>query len=198
MKNLLKEVGNLLSRLIGILAIQGAYHKHQEIIKKLGYATLLVKTETELNQVDALIMPGGESTAMVLILKKHHLWESLQKFCKIKPVFGTCAGAILLAKNTEKQDVSTLEIMDITISRNSYGRQIDSFETEVKFNDSKLIPAVFIRAPKITDYDRKNIQVLASDGNIPVILQQDNKIACTFHPELTGDTSVHEYFLTLN
>jgi 5'-phosphate synthase pdxT subunit len=187
-----------LSRLIGILAVQGAYHKHQEIVQKLGYSTILVKTVETLNQVDSLIMPGGESTAMILILKKHLLWEPLQNFCKNKPVFGTCAGAILLAKNTEHNAVDTLNIMDITISRNSYGRQIDSFETEVEFNKNKIIPAVFIRAPKIIKYNQDNIRVLAYHNKHPVIVQQGNKMACTFHPELTADNCVHEYFLNLN
>jgi len=188
-----------LSKKIGILAIQGAYHKHQEIIKSLGYEAILVKNNVQLQSIDYLIMPGGESTAMVLMLKKHHLWLELKEYCRHKPVFGTCAGAILLGQKNIKDNLDTLGIMDINISRNSYGRQIDSFETDIKIylnNKDNLFHSVFIRAPIITQIESK-IEVLASYNETPVLVKQNNKIACTFHPELTSNTLIHEYFINL-
>ena len=183
-------------QLIGILGIQGGFSKHQESVNRLGYKSLIVKTAIELQQVDKLIMPGGESTAMRLLLKKHSLWDNLKKFAKTKPIFGTCAGAILLAKSINGAEES-LDAIDIAIKRNSYGRQIASFEAalEVTLNNKiSVVPSMFIRAPQITCVG-KNIRVLAVHDNMPVLVQENNVMVATFHPELTNDDTICEYFL---
>lgn len=190
-----------MGRTIGVLSIQGAYEKHKVALLKLGVNVVLVRTRQELASVDKLIIPGGESTAIVTVLKKHFLWESLKEFCRTKPVFGTCAGAILLAKKTHGLERfgadNSLAIMDIEVRRNSYGRQLDSFKTflDIKFADkSKRIEAIFIRAPSIIDLDISKVQVLASLNNEPILVRQGNSLACTFHPELTDELSIHRYF----
>lgn len=186
---------------IGVLSIQGAYEKHKVALLKLGANVVLVRNSQELAAVDKLIIPGGESTTIVTVLKKHFLWESLKEFCRTKPVFGTCAGAILLAKKTHGLERfgtdNSLAIMDIEVRRNSYGRQLDSFKTflDIKFADkSKRIEAIFIRAPSIIDLDISKVQVLASLNNEPILVRQGNSLACTFHPELTDELSIHRYF----
>lgn len=189
---------------IGILAIQGGYLKHQKAVQKLGYKTLLVRTKQDLDSVDSLIIPGGESTAMIIILKKHSLWNELKLFCKHHPVFGTCAGTILLAKKSHGLESfgkdNTFSVMDIEVVRNSYGRQLDSFKTNLEVSISgllKTIPAVFIRAPQVIGFDEKKVKVLSYFENSPVLLQQNNYLACTFHPELTDSLDIHEYFCKL-
>ena len=186
---------------IGVLSIQGAYEKHRVALQKLGFNAILVRTSQELASIDKLIIPGGESTAIVTVLKKHFLWEDLKEFCRIKPVFGTCAGAILLAKKTHGLEKfgkdNSLAAMDTEVKRNSYGRQLDSFKTFIDVNladKSKRIEAIFIRAPSIIGLDASKVQVLASLNSEPVLVRQGNLLACTFHPELTDELSVHSYF----
>lgn len=184
------------NQLIGILGIQGGFSKHQESVNRLGYKSLIVKTAVELQQVDKLIMPGGESTAMRLLLKKHGLWDNLKEFVKTKSIFGTCAGAILLAKSIDGAEES-LGAIDITIKRNSYGRQIASFETalEVTLNNKiSVVQSMFIRAPQIIHVG-EHVKVLASYENMPVLVEENNVIVATFHPELTNDDTICEYFL---
>lgn len=192
------------SKIIGILAIQGAYLKHQKAIEKLGYKTLLVRNKQDLDPVNSLIIPGGESTTMVIILKKHNIWDEIKSFCKYHPVLGTCAGTILLAKKSHGLEHygedNTFSIMDIEVVRNSYGRQLDSFKTnlEVSISDSvKTIPAIFIRAPQVIRFDEQKVKVLSYCEDSPVLLQQNNYLACTFHPELTDRLDIHEYFCKL-
>lgn len=184
---------------VGVLAIQGGFAKHSELLERLGYDVLLVKTEKELNSVDKLILPGGESTTMRTLLQKHKLWDSLKEFCKRRPTFGTCAGAILLAQCIDDGGAESLAAIDIDASRNSYGRQINSFTTEVIFkttNTSTKIPASFIRAPIISRIGN-NVSVLATLDGHPVVVQDGFCLACTFHPELTLDYTIHNYFLSL-
>ncbi|HBM17202.1 MAG TPA: pyridoxal 5'-phosphate synthase glutaminase subunit PdxT [Lentisphaeria bacterium] len=190
-----------MSQTIGVLSIQGAFEKHRIAFEKLGLKVLYVRSIAELEKIDKLVIPGGESTAMVTILKKHDLWFPLKKFCSEKPVFGTCAGAILLAKKThglEKFGVdNSFSVMDIEVKRNSYGRQLDSFKTflDIKINNnSKKIESIFIRAPSIMDVDSAKVEILASFKKEPVFVRQGNKLAVTFHPELTDDLSIHQYF----
>ena len=182
---------------VGILALQGGYNLHEKVCKELGYKTLLVKNAYQLN-VDSLIIPGGESTTMIKILNNEKWFQSLKKFASRKPVFGTCAGAILLSNYAEDDAFKTLNAIDITIKRNAYGRQIDSFTSKVilelnkKYFDTQ---ATFIRAPIITKKS-KNVVVLAEHEGNPVLVEENNVLAATFHPELSNDSSVHEYFLT--
>ncbi len=190
-----------MAQTIGVLSIQGAYEKHKTALEKLGVNSVLVRTIQELDSVDKLVIPGGESTSIVTILKKHLIWDKLKEFCKIKPVFGTCAGAILLAKKTHGLEKfgndNTLAVMDIEAKRNSYGRQLDSFKTFVEVNlsdKSARVEAIFIRAPSIIGLDSSKVQVLASLNNEPVLVRQGNALACTFHPELTEELFIHRYF----
>lgn len=183
--------------LVGILALQGGYHLHEKVCKELGYETLLVKNSQQLN-VDSLIIPGGESTTMIKILNNEKFFQSLQEFALKKPVFGTCAGAILLSRYAEKEDFKTLNAIDIKIKRNAYGRQVDSFTSKIQINLYKShfdFQATFIRAPIITATGEK-VVVLAEHEGYPILVEENNVLAATFHPELSDDTSVHEYFLS--
>lgn len=195
---------------VGILAIQGGYHAHQTMIESLGHHVQLVKLPEDLDNIDRLVIPGGESTTLALLLKKHGAWEPLKQFCQTHPVFGTCAGSILLAKQITP-NADTFGIIDITINRNGYGRQLESFETEITVSlhnrnqragtetrpyDTQEIPAIFIRAPIIESVSN-NVSVLAQYQNHPVLVQHQKTLACTFHPELTQSTMIHEYFMSL-
>jgi pyridoxal 5'-phosphate synthase pdxT subunit len=182
--------------IIGILGIQGGFSKHQDTVNSLGYKSLIVKTAADLQKVDKLIIPGGESTTMRLLLKKHGLWPMLEEFTKTNPVFGTCAGAILLAKTINNHEES-LAAIDINIKRNSYGRQIASFVTnlDVTLNHKIIrVPSMFIRAPQVTQVG-SNVHVLAKYDNLPVLLQEQHIMVATFHPELTNDTTICDYFI---
>ena len=183
---------------IGILGIQGAIQDHEKVIKKLNHTPLWVKTKEQFKSIDALILPGGESTTMIKLLKAFDLWSSLSGYINDGlPVFATCAGMILLSKkidNYQKQD--TLDILDIHVDRNGYGRQIQSFETDLNIPEigEKEYTAIFIRAPKITEYGDR-IRVYASYKNTPVLIAQNNILAAAFHPELTDDLRIHSFFI---
>lgn len=179
--------------LIGVLALQGAYAKHVEMIEKLHAKAKLVKTPNNLDLVDALIIPGGESTVQMDLIHRSGLFEPLQKFAHTKPIFGTCAGAILLATRLQECAMPTLSIMDITVRRNAYGTQIESFKDEILFNQEK-IPAIFIRAPVIEEIN-SNISILATYKETPILVQQGLHLAATFHPELSNNLSIHKYFI---
>jgi 5'-phosphate synthase pdxT subunit len=203
---------NLKNLYIGVLAIHGSVEEHLESLKKCGVKTLRVKTKEDLEKIDGLIIPGGESTTIGKLMN----WYSLDKILKEKikkgmPVYGTCAGAILLAKKISgSQKAQSLKIMDIEIERNAFGRQIDSFETMIELNlknqelkkekkqnlSSKIIPAIFIRAPKIKKIG-KNVKILAKFQNEAILVQEKNILAGTFHPELTKNLTVHKYFLEM-
>lgn len=195
---------------VGVLALQGGFQKHQEMLEQLGAETVQVRTKEDLEKCDGLILPGGESTTMTKLIEKNNLFSSVQNFCSKKPVLGTCAGAILLSKNADDNRVKPLQIMDFKINRNAYGRQVDSFITPVKIVGlKKEFEAIFIRAPKIILHSpplRKEhpqgikeqegvLKVLATYNNEPIFVQQNNKFAMSFHPELTDDARIHEMFL---
>lgn len=182
---------------IGVLDIQGSVEEHFDALKRLGVEPVLVKTLDSLEDVDALIMPGGESTTIGKLLRRVGLRDVLiERIRAGMPVWGTCAGAILLAKNIEgNQTPDGLKLMDVTVERNSYGRQLESFETRVEFNE-KEIPAVFIRAPRILKVG-DGLEVLAHEGSDIVAVREKNMLITTFHPEMTEDLSVYEYFLNL-
>jgi len=183
---------------IGILAVQGDFAAHAAMLHSLGAETTEVRTITDLQQCDALILPGGESTTQLQFLQEEGLGEEIKKFAaKKQPVFGTCAGAILLAARVNNPAQDSLGLLDMTILRNGYGRQLAS---EVSFGNSKLksepMEMVFIRAPIIESVG-PGVQVLAEFAGKPSLVQKGNILAATFHPELTSDSTVHQHFLGL-
>lgn len=189
-----------MTKCIGVLALQGAYQKHAIALEKLGAQTRLVKSADDFTQIDGLIIPGGESTTMGLLIQRYQLEPALQKLHHAqKPIWGTCAGMILLAKNIEQSDQYRLGFMDITVARNSYGRQIESFAAalDIPALGDNSFPATFIRAPKISQLNSLNIEILASHQEIPVFVRQGHLLASSFHPELSDDLRLHNYFLNL-
>ncbi len=182
---------------IGVLGIQGAYLKHEHVLKELGIQSVIVKYAAQLDKLDGLIIPGGESTVISRQLGFRLSWEDLYSFSKEKGVFGTCAGLILLGNGGSDPRVRQLGVLDAAIERNAYGSQIESFSEDVALSfDSKPFHAVFIRAPKILSWG-KNVQVLATLKNRPVMIRQDKLLGAAFHPELTDDVRIHEYFIQM-
>lgn len=182
---------------IGVLALQGAFREHRMVMEALGCQVVEVRKPEHLEGLSGLILPGGESTTIGKLLNDFHIMEPLrQKALEGFPIFGTCAGLILLSKNILSSDQPRLELMDTEVMRNAYGRQVDSFEIsfEVKGIEGGPMEAVFIRAPFIERVG-PGVQVLAEfDGKI-VVAQQGNLLVAAFHPELTEDFRLHEYFL---
>ena len=190
-----------MNKIIGILGMQGAIAEHQEILLQIPHTkTRIVKTAKDLDCIDGLILPGGESTAIGKLIDYFSLKEILrQKIISGLPVFGTCAGLILLAKNIENQTNTHLATMDITVKRNGYGSQLDSFSTNLlipTIDKNMPIPLVFIRAPYITKTD-KDVQILATLDNKIIAARQKNMLVSSFHPELTCDLRFHQYFLSM-
>lgn len=184
---------------IGVLALQGAFVEHISIIKALGHNAIEVRTIEELESVEAIILPGGESTAMGKLLNDFDMKKPLiNKIESGLPVWGTCAGMILLASKIEGSKDIHLGLMDITVKRNAYGRQLDSFITEEIVNSvsKEPVPMVFIRAPYIVDMKRDVKLIHKVEGNI-VAVRQKNMLATSFHPELTDNTKFHEYFINM-
>jgi 5'-phosphate synthase pdxT subunit len=183
--------------IVGVLAIQGDYEAHKAVLQRLGANVTLVRKPEQLDAIDAIVIPGGESSTFLNFLAERGFLDKLRDFVITKPAFGTCAGAILLAKEVENPPQQSLGVLDICIRRNAYGRQIDSSirEAETKLGAQPL-EMVFIRAPKITGTG-KGVEVLATENGDPVLVRQGNIMAATFHPELSNDTRVHEAFLKL-
>jgi 5'-phosphate synthase pdxT subunit len=179
---------------IGVLALQGDFDAHRKRLQELGAEVVLVKKPEQLDEIDGLVIPGGESSTFLKLLGEAG-FEKLKEFVRFKPTFGTCAGAILLAKEVENPSQTGLGAIDIGIRRNAYGRQIDSSIREGLFRGSP-IEMVFIRAPKIERLG-PGVEVLATEGNDPVVVRQGKTMAATFHPELTDDARVHKSFLDL-
>jgi len=185
---------------IGVLALQGDFAKHLEVLERLGVQPVQVRLPEHLDELDGLIIPGGESTTMGKLLGRFGLDKAIVKAAKHGlPVFGTCAGMILLAEKIEGSDQPRLGLIDMTVRRNAFGRQVNSFEVDLDVPElgDKPVRGVFIRAPFVTDVG-KDVQVMAKldDGQI-VMVRQGNVVAAAFHPELTDDTRVHEYFLRM-
>lgn len=178
---------------IGVLSLQGAVSEHIAQIETLGAKAIAVKSLSELQQVDALVLPGGESTAMRRLMHSSGLFQALKSFDK--PILGTCAGLILLANKLEGGEPPHLAKMNIQVQRNAFGRQVDSFQTDLMIKGfADPFPAVFIRAPYISRIGSE-VEVLAEwQGNV-VFAKQGNLLACAFHPELASDTRVVELFL---
>jgi 5'-phosphate synthase pdxT subunit len=179
---------------IGVLALQGDFDAHRKRLEELGATVVLVKKPEQLDEINGLVIPGGESSTFLKLLGKTG-FEKLKEFVRVKPTFGTCAGAILLASEVENPKQTGLGALDIGIRRNAYGRQIDSSIREGVFRGTP-IEMVFIRAPKICRLG-SDVEVLATEGGDPVVVRQGKAMAATFHPELTNDTSVHRAFLEL-
>ncbi|MBT3538509.1 pyridoxal 5'-phosphate synthase glutaminase subunit PdxT [Candidatus Parcubacteria bacterium] len=171
---------------IGILAIQGSVIEHEKILKKLNADYYLVRTKEDLSSLTHLIIPGGESTTMEKLLRTYNIWDILQEKINVKSlnVFGTCAGAILLSKLG----------MDIEIERNGFGSQLHSFYADIESDKFQNLKGVFIRAPKFTSHSN-DVIVLATYNDEPVLLEQNNMLACGFHPELNDEVRIHEWFL---
>lgn len=181
---------------IGVLAIQGDFAAHLRRLKDIGVDAIEVRRADELETVDGLIIPGGESTTMLKFLEGENLLAALRHFAESeKPIFGTCAGAILLAREVLNPPQTSMGLLDISIERNAYGRQVDSHISQVETNmDGGAMEAVFIRAPKIKSLGEA-VEVLATHGGEPVFVRQKNIFAATFHPELSNDERVHRLFV---
>lgn len=179
---------------IGVLAIQGDFAAHKKRLEELRADVVLVRKPEQLEEIDGLVIPGGESGAFLKILGEEG-FSKLREFVRLKPTFGTCAGAIMLAKEVTNPDQPGLGALDISIRRNAYGRQLDSSIREGIFTGAPL-EMVFIRAPKIERVG-PDVEVIATEGNDPVAVRQGRAMAATFHPELSADSRVHQEFLDL-
>ena len=185
---------------VGVLALQGDFREHREMLESMGHEVSEIRKPAQLDGLDALIIPGGESTTIARLILSNGFQQPLRDFCASgRPVWGTCAGAILLAREVDRLDRPGIETMEISVHRNAFGRQIDSFEADLDIAGLEGGPfhAVFIRAPGI-DSVRFPAQAIATldDGTI-VAARQDNLLATSFHPELTGDSRLHAFFLTI-
>jgi len=179
---------------IGVLALQGDFDAHRKRLEELGADVVLVKKPEELSEIDGLVIPGGESGTFLKLLGEDG-FAKLKEFVRAKPAFGTCAGCILLASDVENPRQTGLGALDITVRRNAYGRQIDSSIREGQFLGDP-IEMVFIRAPKIERVG-EGVEVIATEGSdkVPVLVRKGKTLAATFHPELSDDLRIHQYFL---
>jgi len=184
--------------IIGVLAVQGDFYKHIHALDAIGVQAKEIKSPKDLIDCDGLIIPGGESTTILKLITNSHLFEEIQKFGKKRPILGTCAGAILLANKVVNPPMQSLKLIDIEISRNAYGRQIDSFidRVEVSIDSNKeFIEGVFIRAPRILKIS-KDVKPLGFHKENIAIAESKDIIVSTFHPELTENFLIHKYFLS--
>lgn len=186
---------------IGLLAVQGAIAPHAEKLKELGAESVEVRRPKDLEGCDGIILPGGESTAMILLLHLNHLWEPLKDFVAKKPAWGVCAGTILLAKEVSHPVQESLGALSAQVERNSYGRQLDSFIGNLEMTapgrerfGQNEVEGVFIRAPRFRRLDSGVVTLLERDGE-PVMVEEGNVVASTFHPELSPSSTLHRYFL---
>lgn len=181
---------------IGVLALQGDFDAHKQRLEELGVAVVLVKKPEQLDELDGLVIPGGESSTFLRLLGEHG-FQRLGDFVRSKPTFGTCAGAIMLAREVQNPDQRGLGALDITIRRNAYGRQVDStvLSSLTKLEGGPL-EQVYIRAPRI-ERAGNGVEVLAERDGHPVLVRQGKTMAATFHPELSEDSRVHAEFLKL-
>ncbi|HXE90585.1 MAG TPA: pyridoxal 5'-phosphate synthase glutaminase subunit PdxT [Terriglobales bacterium] len=181
----------------GVLAIQGDFDAHRKRLEELGAEVVLVKKAEHLDAVDALVIPGGESTTFLKFLERGGFFERLRAFARTKPVFGTCAGAILLAREVLNPPQASLGALDVRVRRNAYGRQLES---SIRCGETRLaggpLEMVFIRAPRI-EAAGPGVEVLATESGDPVLVRQGKVMAATFHPELSADPRVHKAFLEL-
>jgi 5'-phosphate synthase pdxT subunit len=183
---------------VGVLALQGDFEAHERALECTGARTIQVRTPDELSQIDALVIPGGESTTMLKLLDATGLKPALAEFGRSKPIFGTCAGAILVAREVINPAQESFGFVDIGVARNAYGRQLDSRIVRIRPEATALpggdLEAVFIRAP-IIRRTGPSVRVLASYNGDPVLVEEGHHLVATFHPELTADTRVHQRFV---
>ncbi len=178
---------------VGVLALQGDFERHRRAIERAGAEAVEVRTAGELASVDGLVIPGGESSTMLKLLHDENLYEEVRRFAAERPIFGTCAGAILAAREVTHPAQESLGFLDIGVERNAYGRQIDSRIAHLDYEGTDL-EAVFIRAPVIRKTG-PDVKVLATYNGDPVLVEQGRHMAATFHPELTEDPRIHRRFL---
>ena len=182
---------------IGVLAVQGDFERHQKVLNKLQTENIPVRTLQQLKQCDALIIPGGESTTLIKLFHANRLIKGIQEFAKTKAIMGTCAGLIVLSNRVHNPPLQSLQLIDIEATRNAYGRQIDSFidEVDVTLGTNKItFEGIFIRAPKIKKVGQ-GVTCIGFHKEEVVIAENKQILVVTFHPELTDDTRIHEYFL---
>ena len=184
---------------VGVLALPGAFREHGDALTRLGATVREVRQLKDLDGLDAIVLPGGESTVMGKLLQEWSMLEPLrQRILAGMPVYGSCAGLILLCTDVEGSDQPRLGVLDATVRRNAFGRQVDSFETDLTLPDlgAEPVHAVFIRAPVLTRVG-PDVRVLAQVGSQAVAVRQNNVLGTSFHPELTDDPRLHQYFLTM-
>jgi pyridoxal 5'-phosphate synthase pdxT subunit len=185
---------------VGVLAIQGAFAKHIQLLTSLGVEAVEVRKPQDLEQCDALIIPGGESTAILRQLENFHFFPAFDAYVKEHPIFGTCAGMILMSKEVLADKIRPLGLIDITVERNAFGKQIESFRTDIDVQftakDHQWVSVLFIRAPRIR-HTGSDVEILATLDNEPILVRQGNYLAASFHSELAGDPSIHKYFLKM-
>lgn len=183
---------------IGVLALQGDFERHQATLDGLKVESLQIRNLTDLEKCQGLIIPGGETTTLIKLLKESGLFQHIQQFGAHNPILGTCAGLILLAAEVVNNPVKSFGLMDVTVERNAYGRQINSFIDMIKIElngKSQRFEGVFIRAPKILKIG-KGVKVLGRYAKKIVFVESEYHLACTFHPELSGNNLIHKYFLS--
>ena len=183
---------------IGVLAVQGAFVEHEQMLEKLKIPYVeLRKKEDLLKKYDGLILPGGESTVQGKLLKELDMFEKLQKQIQDgMPVFATCAGLILLAEKIENDDRQYFKTLSVTVKRNAYGRQLGSFFTEQEFKEVGVVPMTFIRAPYIESV-KEGVEILAKENGHIIAVREKNQIAVSFHPELDKDERIHKFFIEM-
>ena len=185
---------------VGVLALQGDFREHREMLERMGHRVSEIRKVEQLADIDSLIIPGGESTTIARLILSNGFQQPLREFCASgKPVWGTCAGAILLAKRVDNLDRPGIEAMDISVHRNAFGRQVDSFEADLHVEGIPGPPfrAVFIRAPLIQSVAGKAHAIATLEDGTIVAAREGNMLATSFHPALTGDSRLHELFLTM-
>ena len=186
------------NRVIGILALQGDFIEHEFVLKQIGVQSKQIRLPQDLDEIDSLIIPGGESTTLVYLMNLYHLDKLIvEKVLSGMPVWGTCAGLIVLSKKIKEEFPVPLNLLDIEVSRNAYGRQVDSFEQEIIFDVIGNTPfnSVFIRAPKIISIGNTVESLGELNKNTPVAVREKNILGTSFHPELTSDFRFHNYFI---
>jgi len=179
---------------VGVLALQGDFEAHKKALERAGAEAVEVRSAADLQKISGLVIPGGESSTMLKLIDQEGMLEPLREFGRTHPIFGTCAGAILLASAVTHPAQPSLGLMDIDVERNAYGRQLDSRIAHLELEDGGGLEAVFIRAPIIRRVG-KQVKVLARYQDTPVLVEQGRHLVATFHPELTSDPSVHLRFL---
>ena len=180
----------------GVLALQGCVDQHLEHLQKCSVEAIKIRRPEELKLIDRLILPGGESSTMLTLLKRTAMWEDLKLFCKNNPCWGVCAGSILLAEEVKNPDQDSLKTLPIRAHRNFYGSQLDSFKTEIELKQIGKMPVDFIRAPKLESLSN-DCEVLATYNGSDVAIKYKDKLVTSFHAELGADSGLHKLFLSL-